>query len=114
VPQNPTYNTDATLWLSRNAGRILKPWTQTPIADEIQRLTLAYQATPALENIVARSAMLCENARGWRPDCVRSDTGEDLADRRGKISRIERREHLMRAVIAAEKCTGPCKQSRCR
>ena len=28
---------------------------------------------------------LCENARDWRPDCVRSDTGEDLADRRGKI-----------------------------
>ena len=38
---------------------------------------------------------LCENARDWRPDCVRSDTGEDLADRRGKISRIEPREHLM-------------------
>src|SRR5208337_4104712 len=38
---------------------------------------------------------LCENARDWRPDCVRSDTGEDFADRRGKISRIEPREHLM-------------------
>jgi hypothetical protein len=40
-------------------------------------------------------ARLCENARDWRPDCVRSDIGEDLADRRGKISRIEPREHLM-------------------
>jgi hypothetical protein len=38
---------------------------------------------------------LCENARDWRPDCVRSNIGEDLADRRGKISRIEPREHLM-------------------
>ena len=38
---------------------------------------------------------LRENARDWRPDCVRSDIGEDLADRRGKISRIEPREHLM-------------------
>lgn len=38
---------------------------------------------------------LCENARDWGPDCVRSGIGEDLADRRGKISRIEPREHLM-------------------
>jgi len=38
---------------------------------------------------------LCENARDWRPDRVRSDTGEDFADRHGKISRIEPREHLM-------------------
>ena len=38
---------------------------------------------------------LCENARDWRPDCVRSDIGEDLADQRGKLSRIEPREHLM-------------------
>jgi hypothetical protein len=34
---------------------------------------------------------LCEDVRDWRPDCVRSDTGEDLADWRGKISRIEPR-----------------------
>jgi len=34
-------------------------------------------------------------ARDWRPDCVRSDIGEDLADQRGKLSRIEPREHLM-------------------
>jgi hypothetical protein len=41
------------------------------------------------------SPRLCENARDWRPDRVRSDTGEDFADRRGKISRIEPREDLM-------------------
>lgn len=28
---------------------------------------------------------LCENARDWRPDYVRGDTGGDLADRRGEI-----------------------------
>ena len=31
----------------------------------------------------------CENAPDWRTECVRSDTGEDLTDRRGEISRIE-------------------------
>ncbi|HEV2041965.1 MAG TPA: hypothetical protein VGT81_18310, partial [Casimicrobiaceae bacterium] len=28
---------------------------------------------------------LCENARDWRPDYVRGDTGEDLAERRREI-----------------------------
>ena len=45
----------------------------------------------------------CENARDWRPDCVRSDIGKDLADRRGKISRIELRKHLMAFEVI---CTG--------
>jgi hypothetical protein len=54
--------------------------------------------TPVIENrepYFRFGSRLCENARDWRPDCVRSDTSEDLADRRGKISRIEPREHLM-------------------
>jgi hypothetical protein len=55
VPQQPSWMIDKTLWLSRNAGRILEPWAQTALADEIQRLTLAYQPTPALGEIVERS-----------------------------------------------------------
>lgn len=55
VPQHPSYNPDETLWLARNAGCILEPWAQTPLADEIQRLTLAYQPTAALGEVVARS-----------------------------------------------------------
>lgn len=54
-PQNPSYNPDTGLWLSRNAGRILEPWAQTPVADEIRRLTQAYQPTPALGEIVELS-----------------------------------------------------------
>ena len=45
--------------------------------------------------VVRFGSRLCENGRDWRPDRVRSDTNQDLADRRGKISRIEPREHLM-------------------
>lgn len=54
-PQNPAYNPDETLWLAKNAGSIREPWAQTPLADEIQRLTRAYQPTPALDEVVARS-----------------------------------------------------------
>ena len=54
-PQNPAYNPDETLWLAKNAGSIREPWAQTPLADEIQRLTRAYQITPALGDVVARS-----------------------------------------------------------
>ncbi|PTR09165.1 tetratricopeptide repeat protein [Nitrosospira sp. Nsp5] len=53
--QNPAYNPDATLWLAKNAASIREPWAQTPLADEIQRLTLAYQPTLALDEIVTRS-----------------------------------------------------------
>jgi Tetratricopeptide repeat/NACHT domain len=55
VPQHPSYNPDATLWLARNVGRTLEPWAKTPVVDEIERLTLAYQPTPALGEVVARS-----------------------------------------------------------
>lgn len=55
VPQNPSYNPDETLWLAKNSGRSIEPWAQTPLADEIQRHTQAYQPTPALEEVVARS-----------------------------------------------------------
>ncbi|SEK65570.1 tetratricopeptide repeat protein [Nitrosovibrio tenuis] len=54
-PQNPAYNPDETLWLAKNAGAIREPWAQTPLADEIQRLTRAYQFTPALSDVVALS-----------------------------------------------------------
>ncbi|WP_052494251.1 tetratricopeptide repeat-containing protein [Nitrosospira sp. NpAV] len=53
--QNPAYNPDATLWLAKNAANIREPWAQTPLADEIQRLTRAYQPTLALHEIVTRS-----------------------------------------------------------
>ena len=55
VPQHPSYNPDDTLWLARNAGRTPEAWAQTPVADEIERLTVAYQPTPALDDVVARS-----------------------------------------------------------
>jgi hypothetical protein len=54
-PQHPSYNPDETLWLARNAGRTLEPWAQTPAADEVQRLTLGYQPTPALGEVVKLS-----------------------------------------------------------
>ncbi len=54
-PQNPAYNPDETLWLAKNAGSIREPWAQTPVADEIQRLTRAYQLTPALSDVMALS-----------------------------------------------------------
>jgi hypothetical protein len=55
VPQNPSYNADETLWLARNVARIIEPWAQTPVADEIQSYTLSYQPTPALGEVVKRS-----------------------------------------------------------
>src|SRR5215471_5594721 len=55
VPQNPAYNPDIALWLAKNAGRVHEPWAHTPLADQIQRLTLAYQVTPDLAEVVARS-----------------------------------------------------------
>src|SRR5258708_4599110 len=55
IPQHPSYNPDDTLWLARNVGRIVHPWAQTPLADEIERLTVAYQPTPALDDVIARS-----------------------------------------------------------
>jgi hypothetical protein len=57
TPQHPSYNPDETLWLAKNAARALEPWAQTPLADEIQRLTLAYQPTPALSEVVVRSCL---------------------------------------------------------
>lgn len=58
IPQNPAYNPDETLWLAKNGGRVRQPWAQTALADQIERLTQAYQVTPALDNIVARSRSL--------------------------------------------------------
>ena len=55
VPQHPSYNPDQTLWLARNVARVIEPWAQTPVADEIQRLTLAYQPTSTLGEVVKRS-----------------------------------------------------------
>jgi hypothetical protein len=55
IPQHPSYNPDETLWLARNTARIRDPWGQTPVATEIARLTLAYQPTPALNEVVERS-----------------------------------------------------------
>jgi len=52
IPQHPSYNPDETLWLGKNVGRRVEPWAQTPLADEIRRLTVAYQATPALGAIL--------------------------------------------------------------
>ncbi len=54
-PQHPSYNPDDTLWLARNVGKILEPWAQTPLADEIQKLTLAYQPMESLSEVVAQS-----------------------------------------------------------
>jgi hypothetical protein len=54
-PQHPSYNPDETLWLARNAGRTLEPWAHTAAADEVQRLTLGYQLTPALSEVVEQS-----------------------------------------------------------
>jgi hypothetical protein len=70
VPQHPAYNPDEALWLVKNAGRIREPWAHTPTADQVQRLTIAYQVTPDLGEVVARSqaercvAVLGEAGRG--------------------------------------------------
>ena len=55
VPQHPSYNPDEALWLAKNCGRVREPWAHTPLADQIRRLTLAYQVTPDLAEVVARS-----------------------------------------------------------
>jgi hypothetical protein len=55
APQHPSYNPDEGLWLAKNAGRIHEPWAHTPLADQIRRLTRAYQVTPDLGEIVWRS-----------------------------------------------------------
>jgi hypothetical protein len=55
VPQHPAYNPDEALWLAKNTGRIHEPWAQTPLADQIRRLTVAYQVTADLAVVVARS-----------------------------------------------------------
>jgi hypothetical protein len=55
VPQHPAYNPDEALWLAKNGGRLHEPWAQTPLADQIRRLTLAYRVTPDLSAVVARS-----------------------------------------------------------
>ncbi len=54
-PQHPSFNTDETLWLARNAGRTPEPWAKTPAADEIKRLTFRYQPIRALGEVVERS-----------------------------------------------------------
>ena len=72
VPQHPSYNPDDALWLAKNAGSIREPWAHTPLADQIRRLTLAYQVTPDLAEVVARSqvqrcvAVVGEAGRGNR------------------------------------------------
>jgi hypothetical protein len=69
VPQHSAYNPPE-LWLARNAGRVHEPWAHTPTADQIQEFTLAYQATPDLAEVVARSraehcvALVGEAGRG--------------------------------------------------
>ncbi len=55
VPQHPSYNPDKTLWLARNGGVLNEFWSHTEVAEEIQRLTLAYQPTPALSDTVLNS-----------------------------------------------------------
>jgi Tetratricopeptide repeat/Caspase domain len=70
VPQHPSYNPDDTLWLARNVGHTINAWAHTPVADEIERLTVAYQPTPALYDVAARSrvqrclAIVAEAGRG--------------------------------------------------
>jgi len=51
-------------------GRTLKKTLSSPIAD-------------------SNGSRLCKKAQDWRPACVRDDAGEDLADRRCGILRIE-------------------------
>jgi hypothetical protein len=36
-------------------ARVIEPWARTPVAEEIQRLTLGYQPTPTLGEVVKRS-----------------------------------------------------------
>jgi hypothetical protein len=57
IPQNPSYNPDFTLWISRNSGRVSEPWARTPLADEIQRLATPYLPTQALREVVKESQL---------------------------------------------------------
>jgi tetratricopeptide (TPR) repeat protein len=54
-PQHPAYNPDETLWLAKNGGRSPLSWAQTPLASEIERLTVTHQATPNLAEVVRQS-----------------------------------------------------------
>jgi hypothetical protein len=54
-PQHPAYNPDETLWLAKNSRRSPLPWAQTPLAPEIERITMTYQATPNLAEVVRQS-----------------------------------------------------------
>jgi hypothetical protein len=55
APQHPAYNPDETLWLAKNSRRSPLPWAQTSLASEIERLTMTYQATPNLAEVVRQS-----------------------------------------------------------
>lgn len=57
-PQHPAYNPDETLWLAKNGGRSPLPWAQTSLHSEIERLTVTYQATPNLAEVVRQSQIL--------------------------------------------------------
>ena len=63
-------------------------WKRIPVRREIKR-----EMSKALN--VCFGSRLCKNGRAWRPDFVGGDTGADLADRRGTISRIDPYEHPM-------------------
>jgi hypothetical protein len=54
-PQHPAYNPDETLWLAKNGRRSPMPWAQTPLAPEIEKLTMTYQATSNLAEVVRQS-----------------------------------------------------------
>lgn len=55
APQHPAYNPDETTWLAKNSCRSPLPWSQTPLASEIERLTLSFQPTPNLAEVVHQS-----------------------------------------------------------
>jgi tetratricopeptide (TPR) repeat protein len=52
APQHPAYNPDETTWLAKNSCRSPLPWSQTSLASEIERLTLSFQPTPNLAEVV--------------------------------------------------------------
>jgi tetratricopeptide (TPR) repeat protein len=55
APQHPAYNPDETLWLAKNGRRSPLPWAETSLSSEIERLTMTYQATPNLADVVRQS-----------------------------------------------------------
>ena len=131
MPQHPAYNPDETLWLAKN-GRILDPWAQTPLANQIQQLTLAYQVTPALEEVVAwsgtqqcvavvgdagtevgagggtRLAPGCERDRSFRVRACRraAHRGDDAPGARAHLHRATRPIGAWVPPGAAGVCTG--------